>query len=51
MAGRDLLGEEGDFVPRSEDVLEAFESAGSAGRWREGGGGAREAEGPGGANI
>lgn len=51
LAGRDLLGEEGDFVPRWEDVLAALDSAGSVGRWSGGGGGAREAVGPGGTNI
>lgn len=47
----DLLGEDGDFVPCSEDVLEALDSAGNVGRWRAGGGGTREAVGPGGTNI
>lgn len=51
LAGADLLGEDGDFVPRSEDVLAALDSAGSGGRWSDGGGGTREAGGPGGTNM
>lgn len=54
----DLLGEAGEFVPRSEEVVAAvvavvvvaFDSAGSVGRWRDGGGGASEGVGPGGTN-
>lgn len=41
----------GEFVPRSEEVVVvAFDSAGSVGRWRDGGGGAREGVDPGGTN-
>lgn len=39
------------MVPRSEAVLAALDSAGGVGRWRGGGGGAREVVGPGGTNI
>lgn len=40
-----LLGDVGELGPPSEDVVEAFDSAGSVG------GGTREGAGPGGANI
>lgn len=41
----------GELAPPSEDVVVAFDSAGSVGLGREDGGGAREGAGPGGANI
>lgn len=45
-----LLGDVGEFAPPSEEVVVAFDSAGSVGLGREDGG-AREGAGPGGANI
>lgn len=41
----------GEFAPPSEEVVVAFDSAGSVSLGREDGGGAREGAGPGGANI
>ena len=46
-----LLGDVGEFVPPSEEVVVAFDSEGSVGLGREDGGGASEAAGPGGASI
>ena len=41
----------GEFAPPSEEVVVAFDSAGRVGLGREDGGGAREGDGPVGANI
>ena len=46
-----LLGDVGEFGPPSEEVVGAFDSAGSVDLEREDGGEAREGAGPGGANI
>lgn len=49
--GAEYVGDVGEFVPPSEEVVVAFDSEGSVGLGREDGGGASEAAGPGGANI
>lgn len=49
--GAEYVGDVGEFAPPSEEVVVAFDSAGSVGLGREDGGEAREGAGPGGANI
>lgn len=49
--GAEYVGDVGEFVPVSEDVVVAFDSVGRVGLEREDGGLAREGAGPGGANI